>query len=113
MLSLIAGEDVVVIRLTKRLDDLGEPVGVIEEREIVSDVVVAPGPTKSLDATRPNGVAVYYSLYLPKSFERDVKGCHVEVRGRDYIVVGDPQRYTASNVPGNHNLVVEVTRIDG
>ena len=42
-----------------------------------------------------------------------LKGATVNVRGIDYLVVGDPQRYTEENTPGPWNLTCEVTRTDG
>lgn len=112
MASLIPDEPVCVVRPAPTLDDLGEPAGGEPEREEVR-CVVCPGPTADLDATRPNGVAVAYTLHFPKTYAADLRGCSVEVRGAAYDVVGDPQRTAPAATPGAWNMPVEVTRADG
>ena len=115
-MNLIQGEAVTVIRTQGVLDDLGEPMeaeGLADVVEAVADVVVAPGATADLDASRPEGVTVAYTLCFPKTYTGELKGCAVEVRGERFLVVGDPQRYTESNTPTPWNLTVEVTRTDG
>ena len=112
-MNLIQGETVTVIRTVWDRDELGEPIDPTEQREVVENVVVYPGPTSDLDASRPDGVKVVFTLCFPKTFTGDLKGCSVEVRGAVYAVVGDPQRYTAENTPGDWNLTAEVTRTDG
>ena len=107
MLSLIPTEAVAVIRPAVSYDDLGEPT-----REEVR-CVVCPGATADMDATRPDGVTVAYTLHFPKAYEGGLRGCSVEVRGARYNVVGDPQRTTDAATPGNYNMAVEVTRADG
>lgn len=112
-MSLIHGETVVVVRRVEERDELGEPSAVAEEREEAENVVVAPGATSDLDASRPDGVAVAYTLCFPKSYGGGLRGCSVEVRGGEYEVVGDPQRYAPENTPGDWNLTAEVARVDG
>lgn len=112
-MNLIQGETVVVVSLETEYDELGEPVSVKETREMVENVVVAPGATADLDETRPEGVSVAFTLCFPKIYSGDLRGRSVEVRGIEYKVIGDPQRYTAENTPGDWNLTVEVTRVDG
>lgn len=113
MRDLIQGETVAVIRPSVSRDGLGEPTYGEPEREEVAGVVVAPGATADLDATRPAGVTVAYTLCFPKSYARSLRGCRVEVRGTEHAVVGDPKPYTPENTPGTRNLTVEVTRTDG
>ena len=62
---------------------------------------------------RPDGTEVAYTLCFPKSFTASLKGCRVNVRGTEYRVIGDPQRYDPENTPGDWNLTVEVGRTDG
>lgn len=113
MLGPFHGETVTVIRDQVTYDDLGEPTYGEPEREQVSDVLVQPGSTADLDATRPNGVEVAFTLHFPKTYAKSLQACRVEVREKSYEVVGDPQPYTASNTPGDWNLPVEVKRVDG
>ncbi len=112
VLSLIPTEPVVVVRPTVGRDDLGEPVDAGASREEVR-CVVCPGATSDMDATRPEGVTVAYTLHFPKTHVGSLRGCSVEVRGETYDVVGDPQRTTDAATPGPWNLAVEVTRSDG
>lgn len=112
MLSLIPTEAVTVLRPSVERDDLGE----ITEREPAREearCVVCPGATSDMDATRPEGVTVAYTLHFPKTYAGSLRGCSVEVRGARYDVVGDPQRTTDAATPGPWNLAVEVTRADG
>ena len=113
MLSLIRGEPVTVVRPSVAHDGLGEPVYGEPARTPVPDVLVAPGATSDMDATRPNGVTVSFTPGFPKTFQEPLRGCAVEVRGVEYAVVGDPQPLTPENVPGPYNYTVEVTRSDG
>lgn len=112
MLSLIPTEAVAVIRPTVERDDLGEPVFGEPTREDVR-CVVCPGATSDMDATRPEGVTVAYTLHFPKTYAGSLRGCSVEVRGTRYEVVGDPQRTTDAATPGPFDMAVEVTRADG
>lgn len=112
-MNLIHGEAVTVIRPTTESDELGEPIEGEPIREAVENVIVVPGATVELDASRPNGATVAFTLCFPKGYGRSLKGCSVEVRGRAYEVIGDPQPYTEENTPGYWNLTVEVTRTDG
>ena len=111
VLSLIPTEAVTVIRPTVERDDLGEPVETGTSREAVR-CVVCPGATSDMDATRPEGLTVAYTLHFPKTYSESLRGCSVEVRGETYDVVGDPQRTTEAATPGPFNLTVEVTHAD-
>lgn len=112
VLSLIPTEAVTVVRPTVERDDLGEPTLGEPSREEVR-CVVCPGATSDMDATRPEGVTVAYTLHFPKTYARGLRGCSVEVRGTRYDVVGDPQRTTCAATPGPFDMAVEVTRADG
>ncbi len=112
MINLFATEQVTVIRENISYDNLGEPTYGEPEREVV-DALVQPGSTADLDATRPNGVEVVFTLHFPKSYTKSLQGCHVEVRNDVYEVIGDPQPYTEDNTPGTWNRPVEVKRVDG
>lgn len=107
------GEAVTVLRPSTERDELGEPLAQAPTAEEVAGVVVAPGATSDLDASRPEGAEVAYTLCFPKGWAGDLKGCSVRVRGEVYRVVGDPQRYTAANTPGDWDLTAEVGRVEG
>ena len=112
VLSLIPTEAVTVIRPTVERDDLGEPIEAGASCEEVR-CVVCPGAISDMDATRPEGVTVSYTLHFPKTYAGSLRGCSVEVRGTRYDVVGDPQRATEAATPGLWNMAVEVARADG
>lgn len=112
MLSLIPTETVTVLRPSVERDDLGEITEGEPTREEVR-CVVCPGATSDMDATRPEGVTVAYTLHFPKTYAGSLRGCSVEVRGEAYDVVGDPQRTTDAATPGPWDMAVEVTRADG
>lgn len=112
MINLIATEPVSVIKRTQVFDDVGDVVDVVESVETI-DCAVVPGATSDLDATRPNGVRVAYTLHFPKTYEGGLRACEVEVRGRRYSVVGDPRHYTDANAPGPFWMPVEVGDVDG
>ena len=112
MFSLIPTEAVTVIRPTVERDDLGEPIEAGASREEVR-CVVCPGATSDMDATRPEGVTVSYTLHFPKTYKGDLRGCSVEVRGEVFDVVGDPMRTNEAATPGPWNMAVEVARADG
>lgn len=112
-MQLIQGEVVTVITPDGARDELGEPIGDGESRQEVANVVVVPGATADLDASRPDGARVAYTLGFPKDFCGGLRGCDVEVRGERHRVVGDPRRLTPANTPGPWNLTVEVEAVDG
>lgn len=112
MSEIFSPEEVTVCITSTGYDDLGEPCDAGTER-IAASCLVAPGSSADLDASRPSGVSVAMTLHFPKTWERSLRGATVEVRGKSYRVVGDPQPYTAANVPGAYNMPVEVEAVDG
>ncbi len=111
-MRLIKTERVTVVTAAEEFDDLGQPTGAAESREEV-DCIVSPGATADLDATRPNGVTVAFTAHFPKGWQGSLRGACVELRGRRYRVVGDPQPYTAANTPGGFNMPAELEAVDG
>lgn len=111
-LGLIATEEVVLVRPSASLDDLGEPTYGEPERTAVPGCIVQPGATGGLGAERPNGVEIAFTVYMPWPGE-PIRGCSMEIRGERYAVVGDPRPSTAANVPGGRNLAVEAAMADG
>ena len=111
-MELIKPETVTFVFETKALDELGEPISSAIE-EVVCEAVVAPGSTAELDASRPNGYTVSYTLHLPKTWTRDLRGAKVRLRGETFRVIGEPMAYTSSNTPGKYNRPVEVGVVNG
>ena len=96
-------------------DRFGNPV-ITYTASTVDNVLVAPGTTSDLDASRPAGVQVAYSLHFPKSFTGSLEGCEITLpdpwAGR-YRVIGAPGRYIDANTPTRWNMPVEVEAAHG
>ena len=114
---MIRGVAVTVLRPNvSGTDRLGNPAYGEPTAETVSDVLVQPGPTSELDATRPEGVSVAYTLHFPKAFSGSLEGCSVtlpEPWAGTYRVIGDPRPYMAANCPTRWNRTVEVGEAHG
>lgn len=80
-MNLIQGEAVTVIRTGRVLDELGEPTYGEDAREEVESVVVAPGATADLDASRPEGVTVAYTLCFPKTYAGELRAARWRCAG--------------------------------
>lgn len=82
----------------------------------VSDVLVSPGATADLEAARPEGVTVAYTLHFPKSFTGSLEGAEIALpapwAGR-YRVIGDPHEYIDANTPTRWHMPVEVEAAHG
>ena len=81
--------------------------------EDVAGVLITPGATSDLDASRPEGVRVAYTIHFPKSYAKTLKGCLVQYLGDTYRIIGDPQHYMADGTPGPWDMPAEVERVDG
>ena len=81
-------------------------------REDVADVLVTPGATSDLDASRPEGVRVVYTIHA-LSQSKTLKGCLVQYLGDTYRIIGDPQPYMGDGTPGPWDMAAEVERVDG
>ena len=114
-LGLLQGEQVVVERVVSPgVDAFGDPLPGQWVPEMVYDVLVAPGGRTDLDATRPEGVEVKWTLHFPKGYPATLRGARVVVRGQEpAFVVGDPQHYTEGNTPGAWSMPVELTAVRG
>lgn len=113
MRGLLKGQSVEVIHMDEgALDELGSPIAT-ERRETVQNVLVCPGATvDAVESMRPDGVTVAYTLAFPKPYAADLRGAEVEIRGRRYRVVGDPQP-CVENCPTAWWMSAEVERYDG
>ena len=77
----------------------------------VDNVLVSPGATELLEASRPEGVSVDYTLHFPKAFTGSLEGCTVtlpEPWSGTYKVIGDPKPYIDGNTPTSWDRPVEV-----
>ena len=111
---MIKGTTVTVIRpnATTGVDRLNNTI-YSEARESVANVLITPGATDDLAASRPEGVSVAYTLHFPKTYTGDLEGCSVELADGIYHVVGKPGRYMDANTPTPWNMPVEVAAAHG
>ena len=96
-------------------DRLGNPV-VTFTSSTVDNVLVVPGATSDLEAARPAGVQVAYTLHFPKSFTGSLEGCEVTLPAPwagTYRVVGAPGQYMDANTPTAWHMPVEVEAAHG
>lgn len=114
---MIRGVTVNVLRPgAPELDRLGNEVPSEPSEEAVEDVLVSPGATKDLEAARPEGVTVAYTLHFPKTYQNDLEGCLVQLPGPwlgTYRVVGKPGPYIGANTPTRWHMPVEVEAAHG
>ena len=117
VIMMINGETVTVIRPTKTgVDALNNPVYGEPTREVVSNVLIAPGGTSDFEAARPEGVTVSCTLHFPKTYTDDLEGCSVELPAPwagTYHVIGKAQPYIDENTPGLWDRQCEVTAAHG
>lgn len=108
------GETVTVKTFTGTgTDPFGAPIEA-EETQTVDNVLVQPGACADVvESNRPSGVSVKYTLHFPKTFEGDLEGAEVEVRGNWYKVIGRPDHYTLENTPTDWWMPVEVGTVNG
>ena len=99
-------------------DALGNDIVAYAAPVDVANVLVEPGPCSALDAARPEGVTVDFTLHFPKTWAGDLRGARVTLPaprawGNPYRVVGNPEPWMDENCPGDWNMPVEVTATDG
>ena len=86
------------------------------DSQTVDDVLVAPGATEGMEASRPEGAVVSYSLHFPKTFTDSLEGCIVTLPAPwagDYRVIGDPRAYIDADTPTRWHIPVEVEAAHG
>ena len=86
--------------------------------EEVKGVLVAPARgyamTKDIDGSiRSDGKKVKFNLFFPKTFVkwRDLPGALIDVRGTDYLVIGEPQYW--KDTPTKWYIQVDVEVVHG
>lgn len=114
-LGLIPSTTVTVLRptTTGATDPFGAPVEGEPVEETVDGVLLTPGETSDLDASRPDGVRVAYTVHFPKGYGKPLRGCSVVIEGKSYRVIGDPKPYMDEGTPGPWNMTAEVGAVDG
>lgn len=105
----------VLIPKTSGEDRFGNPVPGEPERAPAM-VLVAPGESADLEASRPAGVTVALTLHFTREWTRSLRGCSVELPepwAGTYRVIGDPKPYDPALCPGDLWLPAEVEAVDG
>lgn len=86
------------------------------ESQTVDNVLVAPGATADLEAARPEGATVSYTLHFPKTFSGSLEGALIALPDPwegTYRVVGSPGQYMDENTPTQWHMPVEVGLANG
>ena len=113
----IVGVNVTILRPTSGgIDRLGNKIKGEPERIEVSNVLVSPGPTNDMEAARPDGTVVAYTLHFPKTYTGSLRNCLVELPSPwagVYRVLGDPREYIDANTPTQWHMPVEVEDANG
>lgn len=113
---MIKGVAVTVRRpSTSGTDRFGNPVKTWTT-ETVNNVLISPGATADLEASRPEGVTVDLSLHFPKTYNLPLEGCEVVLPAPwsgTYNVIGVPTPYIDANTPTSWHMPVEVTAAHG
>ena len=108
---MIKGASVIVhAPITGAVDRFGNAIETWTQAT-VDDVLISPGATADLEASRPEGVTVAYSLHFPKTFTASLEGCLIELLAPysgTYRVVGNPGAYMDENTPTRWHIPVEV-----
>lgn len=89
-------ETVAVVRRapTGELDAFRVPVTEEERTEVPGCLVAQASTAASGEASAPAAASEELTVYLPAGCP-DLRGCSLEVRGRRYLVVGEPFRWPA------------------
>jgi len=107
---MISGVDVTVMRPYESGTDRFNNAVYGMTGESVGNVLVAPGGTQDLEASRPEGVHVDYTLHFPRGYAGALEGCDVVLPAPwscTCRVIGDPKPYIAADTPTPWNLPVE------
>lgn len=91
---------------------------VVDEYEpiTVDNVLIVPGATSDLEASRPEGVSVAFTLHFPKTFSGSLECALVELPepyNGTYRVIGNPRPYMDVNTPTQWHMPVEVENVHG
>lgn len=109
---MIRGVDVTVVRPSGyAADRFGNDIAAASTTETVSNVLVSPGPTSDLEAARPEGATVDFTLHFPKGYESSLEGCDVVLPAPwscTCHVVGNPTPYIDVDTPTPWHMPVEV-----
>lgn len=84
--------------------------------ESVSNVLVEGGSSDDLEASRPEGMTVDYTLRFPKGFNQSLQGAQVtlpEPFGGTYRVIGDVTYLIPENTPTPWNGYVQIGHAHG
>jgi len=77
----------------------------------VDDVLIVPGATADLEASRPEGALVAFTLHFPKTFSGSLEGCKItlpEPFSGVYSVIGNPMQYMDENTPTRWHMPIEI-----
>lgn len=114
---MIKGVAVIVhVPMAWEVDRYNNRVATGYSEQTVDNVLIAPGASDDIEAARPEGVTVAFTLHFPKTFSGTLEGALVDLPepyGGTYRVIGKPSPYMASNTPTPWHMPVEVEDAHG
>ena len=109
---MISGTTVTVeLRVRDARDSYGNDVEAYAAAQAVDNVLIVPGACAELDASRPEGVRVAFTLHFPKGYASSLEGCDVVLPAPwscTCHVVGNPTPYIDVDTPTPWHMPVEV-----
>ena len=114
---MIKGVPVTVYQPVYGSDDrLGNKSVTYDGGTTVNNVLVAPNTTADMEAARPEGVTVAYTLHFPKTYTASLEGCKIALPSPwcdTYRVIGNPMPYIDADTPTPWNRQVEIEHAHG
>ena len=116
---MIRGTSITVLRPTSaETDRLGNAVPGGYVAETVENVLIAEPSTEEMESDRPFGTVRTATLHIPKTYQKGLEGCIVQLPGvwfreGGYHVVGDPIPYMEENTPTDWWCPVGVRSANG
>lgn len=114
---LKSNRTVTVLRpIRSGVDELGAPITQRWEVETVAGALISSPTTEDLGADRPEGVRVSVVVHFPKTYDKPLMGCVLQLPApwpAAVRVVGDPAPYDPDLTPGQWNRAAECVAVDG
>ena len=84
--------------------------------ETIDNVLYYNGNSDDLEASRPEGMTIDYTLSLPNTYTGSLEGCNITLPnppGGTYRVIGDVEYLIPENTPTQWNGIVRIGHAHG
>ena len=115
-LTMFKGVTVTVHRPTETGRDRFNNVVYGMTGETIDNVLYYRGASEDLEAARPEGMTIDYTLSLPNTYTGSLEGCSITLPnppGGTYDVIGEVVYLIPENTPTDWNGVVSIGRAHG